>query len=105
MIGKRYVAIEMALRQSRVVCALERFRIARSAYPLALAELVPDFIPAIPNDVIDGQPVRYRRTESNKFRLYSMGSNVHDDAGSATMNKRATGPFKALDWVWGEPWK
>lgn len=105
MIGKRYVTIEMALRQARLVCVLERFRIARGAYPSTLAELVPEFISAIPRDAIDIHPLRYRRIEPDKFLLYSVGANGRDDSGSAILDKGTAGAFKALDWVWGEPWK
>lgn len=106
MIGKQYVTREMALRQTRVAIALERFRSARGSYPTTLEELVPKFISTIPGDVIDGQPVRYRRVEPDKFVLYSIGANGRDDEGSAVQARGpGVGVYKALDWVWGEPWK
>ncbi|MGB8170753.1 MAG: hypothetical protein WCF18_24830 [Chthoniobacteraceae bacterium] len=106
MFGKQYAVREMALRETRVAMALARFRIARGAYPDSLGELVPAFIGAIPADIIDGAPVRYRRVEADKFLLYSVGANGRDDGGSAVLaSGPAAGAFKALDWVWSEPWK
>jgi len=85
-----------------LACALERHRAAKGAYPERLEELVPDFAAAIPKDVFDGQPLRYRRTDDGKYLLYSIGSNIKDDGGVATLDKdgkpesgSATG-----DWVW-----
>jgi hypothetical protein len=104
-IAQRYIALEMALRQTRVVCALERFRLARGHYPETLAELPPELLTVPLADVIDGQPMRYRRLGPEEFLLYSIGANERDDAGKADIDKRIKGSFKALDWVWGKPWK
>lgn len=105
VISRQYLALEMSLRQTRLVCALEQFRLARGAYPLALQELFPEFAATWPADVIDGQPVRYRRLEDGKFLLYSIGANARDDDGSAKFDPWIAGTFKARDWVWGELWK
>ena len=46
-------------RASRLRLAFEDFRSAKGRYPTDLAELVPDFIAAVPLDPYDGQPIRY----------------------------------------------
>ncbi|MND07355.1 hypothetical protein D3C83_292660 [compost metagenome] len=43
-------------------------------------ELVPDYVPEIPTDPYDGQPMRYRSGE-NYFVFYSVGRGLADDGG------------------------
>jgi hypothetical protein len=105
LLAKRYIAAEMTLRETRVACALERFRLRHGAFPETLGELVPAFLPSIPADVIDGQPVRYLRPKPDQFVLYSIGKNARDDGGSAKQDARVAGPFDAADWVWDEDWR
>jgi hypothetical protein len=101
---ERTIGIEMALRQTRTACALERFRESRGAYPASLDELVPEFLAAVPLDVIDGAPVRYARSADQSFQLYSIGLNGKDDGGSAVIDRRSVGMYKARDWMWRESW-
>jgi len=78
-------------------CALERYRLAKGQFPEQLGELVPQFVPSLPNDIITGQPYKYRRADQGNPVLYSVGWNVKDDQGE---------PGKELfdaeqgDWVW-----
>lgn len=74
----RHVA---TVQQSVVFCALERHRLANGNYPDRLAELVPRFLPTIPLDVFDGQPLRYANTPPNGHRVYSVGQNGRDNGG------------------------
>ena len=86
--------------QASLACALERYRLAHGQYPDKLQSLSPDFISALPNDVITGQPYKYRHNGDGKFVLYSVGWNEKDDGG-------ITGPKlfdeKEGDWVWSCP--
>ena len=82
------------INQALIVCALERFRLAHGQYPETLDALAPQFIAAIPHDVIGGQPLHYRRAADGTFLLYSVGWNGLDDGGT---------PGKSItegDWVW-----
>jgi hypothetical protein len=103
--SRRYVVLEMSLRETRVACALERFRLRHGSYPETLSPLVPDCIEAIPKDVIDAQPIRYRRDQPDQFVVYSIGLNAKDDGGSTKPSPNVPGTDKASDWVWGENWK
>ncbi len=47
----------------RIACALVRFRIRYGAFPESLGGLVPGFLPALPPDRIEGQSLRYLRTD------------------------------------------
>jgi hypothetical protein len=61
--------------------ALHEYRRRHDSYPDALADLVPEVLPRVPIDYIDGQPLRYRPTSSG-YLLYSIGENGLDDGGS-----------------------
>jgi hypothetical protein len=72
--------------QRRVIItaiALERYRARHGAYPATLALLAPDFFKTVPEDFMDGQPLRYRPTNDGHFVLYSVGFDFKDDGGVA----------------------
>jgi len=79
--AKKEVKGLATLRLGETAVALERFRGARqNAYPDSLAELCPDFLPHIPKDPFDGQPLRYHRAATG-YKLYSVGQNLRDEGG------------------------
>jgi hypothetical protein len=82
------------LNQALIACALERFRLAHGQYPDSLDALAPQFIAAIPHDVIGGQPPHYRRAAGGTFMLYSVGWDGRDNGG--VPGKTAVDG----DWVW-----
>jgi hypothetical protein len=49
--------------------------------PMALAELVPALLPAVPIDPFSNRPLVYRVT-TNSFLLYSVGPDGKDDQGT-----------------------
>ena len=57
----------------------------------------------LPNDVITGQPYKYRRTEDGQFILYSVGWNEKDDGG--VPGTHGLYDDKEGDWVWDYPVK
>lgn len=91
---------------ARVACALEQYRLARGQFPETLAALAPAFIEKLPHDVINGQPLNYRRAEDGQFVLYSVGWNESDDGGRIELTKSGSNvdPDKG-DWVWRYPAK
>ena len=48
-----------AWRSGCLRLACEDYRSAKGRFPTMLAELVPDFIAAVPRDPYDGRPIRY----------------------------------------------
>jgi hypothetical protein len=48
--------------------------------PNELAALAPNYVPRIPNDLFNGQPLTYRLTDKG-YLLYSVGPNGIDDGG------------------------
>lgn len=92
--------------QATVACALERYRIAHGEYPENLAVLAPRFLKRIPSDVINGEPLKYRRMAGGQFVLYSVGWNEKDDGGVAAARKKGSTPGQDLDqgdWIWQYP--
>jgi hypothetical protein len=82
-----------------LACALERYRLARGQFPESLGALVPEFIGQLPHDVINGQPLHYRRTPDGQYVLYSVGWDATDDGGVIGRGgNQMTG-----DWVWRLP--
>lgn len=67
--------------------ALERYKLQKGAYPAALAELAPKWLPEVPLDSWSGKPLGYKRIDASKdeqkrgFLLYSVGSDGVDDGG------------------------
>jgi len=77
--------------------ALELFRRRHGRWPEHLQELVPAFLPALPLDQFDGQPLRYRLVDGKPL-LYSIGGDRDDDGG-----RRYTDRKRGGDWILREP--
>jgi hypothetical protein len=93
----RIAAAQVTADETSLACALQRYRLANGQYPETLEPLSPKFMARIPNDVIGGQPYKYRRTDDGKFILYSIGWNQKDDGGVSSFDP------KQGDWVWSYP--
>jgi hypothetical protein len=100
-----------AANLARVAIALERYWLAHGEYPESLTPLAPEFIMRLPHNIIDGQPLHYRRTANGQFVLYSVGWNETDEGGVVVLIKETSGEEGALhgvnrakgDWVWRYP--
>jgi hypothetical protein len=78
--------------------ALELFRRRHGRYPGTLGELVPDLLPALPLDRIDGQPLRYRLIDGRPL-IYSVGVDRQDDGGRLAVDaKGKPAPWIAAAW-------
>lgn len=103
----RLVAHYEAHRELTIAAlALERFRRKHGSHPEALSQLVPEFLPAVPVDWMDGQPLRYRLNADGSFTLWSVGDNLTDDGGDASgppVNMRRNDIWEGSDAVWPRP--
>jgi hypothetical protein len=88
-----------------VACALERYRLANGGYPESLDPLAPQYIGKVPHDIINGQPLHYRRTSDGLFVLYSVGWNEKDDGAQIVLTKTGSVDQNQGDWVWRYPAK
>ena len=61
---------------------------------------MPQFIAQLPNDLITGEPYKYRRADNGQFVLYSVGWNEKDDGG--TPGERLY-DSRDGDWIWDYP--
>ena len=61
--------------------ALKRFQLRHGKSPPNLTALVPEFLPEVPRDFMDGMPLRYRRNPDGSFLLYSVNEDGKDDGG------------------------
>lgn len=93
---------QTTLNLARSACALERFRLAEGKFPENLDALVPRFLPSIPRDAVNGEPLLYRRPTPERFTLYSVALNLKDDGGKVSVDKKGTPQIRDLegDWVW-----
>jgi len=92
---------EMAL----TAVALKRHQLRHGTHPEDLAELVPAFLSEVPMDWMDGQPLRYRRLEGQRFLLYSVSDDGIDQGGDPTVSgvpRKSVALDKGRDFVWPE---
>lgn len=94
---KRTAYIQDNVIQTLLACALECYRLKNNAYPATLEELVPNYLPALPPDIVTLRPMRYERTAPDKFRLWSIGWDNRDDRGRPASRNLDDG-----DWPWAE---
>lgn len=68
-------------RTAAAALAVKRYQLQNGALPDSLGQVVPRYLPAVPLDPYDGQPLRYRK-EPDKFVVYSVSENGRDDGGN-----------------------
>jgi hypothetical protein len=74
------------LRCLAAALAVERYRLLhKQGWPESLQRLTPDLLPAVPTDPYDGQPLRYRRTETGVV-VYSVGPDRTDNDGRLSVD-------------------
>jgi hypothetical protein len=108
-LSRRAMIIEAARQITVTAIALKRYQLKHGNYPPDLDSLVPEFVPAVPFDPVDGQPLRYRPKAGGTYLLYSIGENGKDDNGNPSLEKGVQSKSlywqnaRALDWVWPQP--
>jgi hypothetical protein len=68
------------VRAAKISLAIEGFRQLNGRLPESLNELVPQFLPSVPEDPCDGKPLRYHRLGKG-YVVYSVGRDGHDNGG------------------------
>ncbi|WP_410963635.1 hypothetical protein, partial [Salmonella sp. SAL4455] len=65
--------------------AIRAHRLETGSLPAALAELTPDYLPAVPDDPYGKDTIKYF-VSSDVYTLYSLGPDGNDDGGRALSN-------------------
>jgi hypothetical protein len=81
---------QTSVSQAIIACALERFRLARGAYPEMLDQLVPALLARIPHDAVSGRAMIYQHLGEGSFVLRGVGPNGTDDRKTKGSD----------DWLW-----
>jgi hypothetical protein len=103
---KRFARGQSSIDLARVAVALERYRLANGQYPETLDALEPRFMEKVSHDIINGDPLHYRRDAYGQFVLYSVGWNEKDDGGVPGLSKNGkVTDFDKGDLVWRYPQK
>jgi hypothetical protein len=77
-------------RASVVALAVTRYRLAHAGrVPATLAELVPVYLDAVPEDPLAGRPLRFR-TLPDAYIVYSVGADGRDDGGTLASELQET---------------
>lgn len=98
------VKLQTRCEALRTAIALKRYHLHHHRFPDTLASLVPDYLPAVPVDWMDGRQLRYRPTPGGSFLLYSVGLNGKDDGGDPAMPPQAKRiSLDGRDTVWPRP--
>jgi hypothetical protein len=86
--------------------ALQRYKLRHGNYPPNLTGLVPEFLPSVPRDPVDGKPLRYKPNANGTFLLYSVGEDSEDNGGDPNPAKAGSKSLywqHCRDWVWPQP--
>ena len=101
-------AMRAETERSLAICAiaLKRYGLRHRESPASLAALVPEFVPSVPIDYMDGKPMKYHLNPDGSFTLYSVGEDVKDDGGDASPlpgNESSRVLWHRKDFVWPSP--
>ncbi len=87
---RRVVEIETTRRMMVTALALRRHQLKHGKVASTLDALVPELLPAVPVDGMDGKPLRYQPNPDGTFLLYSVGEDGKDDGGDSSLAKGRT---------------
>lgn len=87
MADQARVRVQIRRDLVRIGFALAAWKGEHEAYPQALDELVPQYLPAIPLDRFTTKPLVYQPRE-NGFLIYSIGANGIDDGGQYSNDRK-----------------
>lgn len=79
--GKAVERVNATRDSTDAILAIDLYRRAHGNLPPTLADLAPDFLPAVPTDRFDGQPLRYR-VEGDEAIVWSVGYDQADGGGN-----------------------
>jgi hypothetical protein len=100
----KVMVIEAGRQLTVTAIALKRFKLRHGNFPADLAALVPEFLPTVPLDPVNAQPLHYKPNADGTFLLYSVGEDAADNGGDSTStNPKTLWWQRGRDWVWPQP--
>ena len=98
---QKFTHRDASMRGTALLLAIKAYEKERGTPPERLEQLVPDYLPRVPQDPFDGKPFRYLpRNVPNlppqAWAVYSVGEDFTDDGGEA----QHVGLFRDPDLVW-----
>jgi hypothetical protein len=86
------------LRILIIELSLRAYQLDHGRLPTHLSELVPDYLPAVPQDPFGDGDIKYRLT-GDSYKLYSVGPDGVDDGGERVyfQNGKEVGDFEPAD--------
>ena len=99
----KVMVIETGKQLTVTAIALTRYKLRHGKFPADLATLVPEFLPAVPLDPVNAQPLRYSLNANGTFLLYSVGEDAEDNGGNPNKTNRSISWQHGRDWVWPQP--
>jgi len=73
---------ETLLQMARATIAVSLYRLRHGNAPNSLGDLIPALVADVPWDLMAGEPLHYRRTASDHYRIWSVGPNLRDDGAT-----------------------
>jgi hypothetical protein len=111
----RIMVADVSKELTTTAIALKRYESKHNGRAPDLAALIPEYLPRLPRDPVDGKALRYVPARNGFFVLYSVGADGVDDGGnpastisdntpvtSATLSRRY-GWQNGKDYVWPQP--
>lgn len=98
---QRYAEGQADIDQARLACAIEQYRALNHQLPVSLSDLVPDQLPKLPHDPVNGGSYVYR-SNGTDYVIYSLGVDNTDNGGKVEWNeKKPSRRYRDRgDWVW-----
>jgi hypothetical protein len=101
----KVMKIEVSRQLVVTAVALQRYKLRHGNHPSELAALVPELLPVVPRDPVDGEALRYKSNVDGTFLLYSIGEDAEDNGGNPNHanNAKSLHWQRGRDWVWPQP--
>lgn len=105
LILSRVFGFETQREMTIAAIGIKRYQLRTGKLPSDLTVLMPEYLPQLPHDWMDGKPLRYRANPDGTFTLYSVGLDGRDDDGDSipSERKRAFSIWNGRDAVWPMP--
>lgn len=94
---RRTLATQTQQQMVLTAIAAARYRTLHGTDPSDLAALVPDLLPVLPKDWMDGGTLRFRARRTGGYLLYSVGEDGDDSDGNPTPSKPGKTRFQLWD--------